>query len=65
MRFIRSLTLVSIAVVLAALSGCAGHRELKAPCAAGLRNAFSSAAYAAGTASPCGPLVRQQSVTLL
>lgn len=46
----------------AALPGCAGHKELKAPCSAGLSSVFSSQAYASGAIDRCGPMVRQLSV---
>jgi hypothetical protein len=46
----------------AALPGCAGHKELKAPCSVGIRSIFSSQAYASGVADRCGPMVRQLSV---
>ncbi|NTG05117.1 hypothetical protein G6L30_33920 [Agrobacterium rhizogenes] len=49
---------------LAALPGCAGHKELKAPCSAGISSVFSSQAYAGGVTDRCGPMVHQQSVTI-
>ncbi|WP_037155802.1 hypothetical protein [Rhizobium freirei] len=52
-----------LGALLAAASGCAGHKELKAPCSAqNTASFFSSAAYAAET--HCGPLIRQNGVTM-
>lgn len=48
----------------AALPGCAGHKELKAPCSAETSSFFSSQAYASGVNDGCGPMVRQQAVTI-
>ncbi|NTI46137.1 hypothetical protein G6M06_32490 [Agrobacterium rhizogenes] len=48
----------------AALPGCAGHKELKAPCSAGISSVFSSQAYASGIGDRCGPMVRQEAVTI-
>lgn len=58
----RQLILGGLATMLAALSACAGHKELKAPCAE-TSALFSSTAYAEDTS--CGPLVRQHGVSLL
>jgi hypothetical protein len=48
----------------AALPGCAGHKELKAPCSASTETMFSSSAFATDLTA-CGPMVRQSSVTLI
>ncbi|NTG77900.1 hypothetical protein G6M02_31675 [Agrobacterium rhizogenes] len=48
----------------AALPGCASHKELKAPCSAGISSVFSSQAYASGIGDRCGPMVRQEAVTI-
>ncbi|OEC93603.1 hypothetical protein [Rhizobium sp. YK2] len=47
----------------AALPGCAGHKELKAPCSASAGSIFSSSAFATDLTA-CGPMVRQNSVTV-
>ncbi|MDR6100494.1 hypothetical protein QE369_000672 [Agrobacterium larrymoorei] len=59
----RTLFIVLLSVLLLTASGCAGHKELKAPCGAD-ETAFvpSSSAYAAST--PCGPLIRQSGVSV-
>ena len=49
----------------AALPGCAGHKELKAPCSPQTSSVFSSQAYASGNNDSCGPMVRQDAVTIL
>lgn len=60
---LRSTLALALGALLATVSGCAGHKELKAPCSAQMRPSFfSSAAYA--TETDCGPLIRQDSVTL-
>ncbi|SCB40518.1 hypothetical protein [Rhizobium hainanense] len=48
----------------AALPGCASHKELKAPCSASAGSMFSSSAFATDLTA-CGPMVRQNSVTLI
>ncbi|WP_349963400.1 hypothetical protein [Rhizobium sp. ZPR3] len=48
----------------AALPGCAGHKELKAPCSAAAGSIFSSSAFATDLTA-CGPMVRQNGVTVL
>jgi hypothetical protein len=60
---LRSTFVLALGALLATVSGCAGHNELKAPCSARDNTSFfSSAAYAAET--DCGPLVRQNGVTI-
>ena len=60
---LRSTLVLALGTLLVVISGCAGHKELKAPCAA-QNNAsfFSSVAFAAETA--CGPLIRQDGVSM-
>ncbi|MBO9101984.1 MULTISPECIES: hypothetical protein [unclassified Rhizobium] len=56
---------VCLALVVAtftALPGCAGHKELKAPCSAGIGSILFSQAYAGGIDDHCGPMVRQRGV---
>lgn len=48
----------------AALPGCASHKDLKAPCSASAGSMFSSSAFATDVTT-CGPMVRQNSVTLI
>lgn len=56
-------TVFSAALLLTALSGCAGHKELRAPCSNDqISGHFSSVAYAAD--KDCGPLVRQAGVSV-
>lgn len=68
MTLLRTVGIAGLATLIAALSGCAGHKELTAPCAnkdvaqAATNTLFSSVAYAAG--APCGPLVRQAGVSV-
>ncbi|OLP55793.1 hypothetical protein BJF92_09175 [Rhizobium rhizosphaerae] len=59
----RFLSIILLSLLLLTASGCAGHKELKAPCASeeAARVSFSSA-YAAPT--PCGPLIRQNGVSV-
>jgi hypothetical protein len=59
----RSTFVIALGALLATVSGCAGHKELKAPCSA-QNNAtlFSSAAFA--TEADCGPLIRQDGVSM-
>ncbi|UWU26031.1 hypothetical protein N2601_32405 (plasmid) [Rhizobium sp. CB3060] len=60
---LRCTIVLALGALLASVSGCAGHKELKAPCSAQLSPSFfSSAAYAAET--DCGPLIRQDGVTM-
>ena len=59
---LKVLFLALAAAAFAALLGCAGHKELKAPCTAGISSVFSSQAYAGGINDSCGPMVRQLSV---
>lgn len=61
---LKILFLALVATTFAALLGCAGHKELRAPCSAAIRSVFSSQAYAAGINDSCGPMIRQQSVTI-
>lgn len=60
---LQSTFILALGALLATVSGCAGHKELKAPCSAE-NNAsfFSSVAFAAET--DCGPLIRQDGVTM-
>jgi hypothetical protein len=59
----RSVLALALGALLATISGCAGHRELKAPCSAeNSPSLFSSAAFAAEI--DCGPLVRQDGVSM-
>ncbi len=64
MRIFRIPFLALVVAAFAALPGCAGHKELKAPCSAGLGSVFSSQAYASGVNDRCGPMVRQEAVTI-
>lgn len=60
---LRPTLILILGALIAALSGCAGHKELKAPCRAESRmSIFSSAAIAADLG--CGPLVRQDGVSV-
>lgn len=60
---LRATFVLALSAILATISGCAGHKELKAPCSAQNNTGFfSSAAYAADT--DCGPLVLQDGVTM-
>lgn len=60
---LRSILVFALGALLVTVSGCAGHKELKAPCSAqnhpGL---FASIAFAAET--DCGPLIRQNGVSI-
>jgi len=58
---LRSALVLVLGVLLATVSGCAGHKELKAPCSAEIKAGFFSAAFA--TDADCGPLIRQDGVT--
>ncbi|WP_234906688.1 hypothetical protein [Rhizobium rhizogenes] len=64
MQIVRVPFLALAVAAFAALPGCAGHKELKAPCSAGVSSVFSSKAYASGVNDRCGPMVHQQSVTI-
>ncbi|MGO4569450.1 hypothetical protein AB4Z52_31490 [Rhizobium sp. 2YAF20] len=57
--------LALVVAAFAALPGCAGHKELKAPCSVETSSFFSSQAYASGVNENCGPMVHQQAVTIL
>ncbi|NTA59805.1 hypothetical protein G6L32_14275 [Agrobacterium tumefaciens] len=60
------ITILAAAVAATALSACAGHRELKAPCADDqgiVSSLLSSPAFASDV--NCGPLVRQDGVSVL
>lgn len=58
-----SLRILSLASLLLMGSGCAGHKELKAPCASEKATALlSSVAFADETS--CGPMVRQTGVSV-
>jgi hypothetical protein len=60
---LRSIFVLALGTLLVAVSGCAGHKELKAPCAAEKSaSLFSSAAFA--TEAACGPLIRQDGVSM-
>jgi hypothetical protein len=63
-RMLRVLFLALAVAAFAALPGCASHKELKAPCSAEIGSMFSSQAYASDIGNRCGPMVRQQSVTV-
>ena len=59
----RTTLVLALGAFLAAASGCAGHKELKAPCAADKSASFfSSVAFATG--ADCGPLIRQDGVSV-
>ncbi len=59
----RSLSILMLSLLLLTASGCAGHKELKAPCGPEETAEIpSSSAYAAST--PCGPLIRQNGVSV-
>lgn len=63
---LRHISIIAVAIAIAALSACAGHKELKAPCAndgATVSALFSSIAFASDVS--CGPMVRQDGVTVL
>ncbi|NTG30101.1 hypothetical protein G6L08_23425 [Agrobacterium rhizogenes] len=62
MQIVRVPLLALVVAAFAALPGCAGHKELKAPCSAAISSVFSSRAYAGGVNDRCGPMVRQLSV---
>ena len=64
---LRSLLVLTLGGFLATASGCAGHKELKAPCPDDKSaRLFSSVAYAANpvATSDCGPLIRQDGVSV-
>lgn len=64
---IRPFLVLTLGGFLASASGCAGHKELKAPCANDKSTSlFSTVAYAASpvAASDCGPLIRQNGVSV-
>lgn len=61
----RVLFLAVTIAAFAALPGCAGHKELKAPCSVQTSTLFSSQAFAGESEGACGPMVRQQAVTIL
>lgn len=65
MQMLKVPFLALVVAAFAALPGCAGHKELKAPCSAGISSVFSSQAYASGVNDRCGPMVRQGAVTIL
>ncbi|WP_180227309.1 hypothetical protein [Rhizobium rhizogenes] len=65
MQIVRVPFLALAIAAFAALPGCAGHKELKAPCSAETSSVFSSQAYAGGIDDRCGPMVRQKAVTIL
>ncbi|API56801.1 hypothetical protein BMW22_35940 (plasmid) [Rhizobium leguminosarum] len=58
----RALPLALVLAAFAALPGCAGHKELKAPCSRQSANFLSSDAYAGDGLPSCGPMVRQSNV---
>ncbi len=60
---LRSILVLTLGTLLAAASGCAGHKELKAPCAAEKSAGFfSSVAFA--TEAGCGPLIHQDGISI-
>ncbi len=61
---VRAVILGGAMAAFAALPGCASHKELKAPCTASAGSIISSSAFATDL-SACGPMVRQNSVTVL
>lgn len=63
-RRLRVLVLGVAMAAFAALPGCASHKELKAPCSASGGSIISSSAFATDLTA-CGPMVRQNSVTLI
>lgn len=61
---LKLLTVFCVALALTVFSGCAGHKDLRAPCAApksAMISLFSSSALASSVS--CGPLVRQSGVS--
>ncbi len=58
-------TILCAALAISLFSGCAGHKDLRAPCAAtdgAITSLFSSLAFASDVS--CGPLVRQSGVSV-
>lgn len=64
LRMFRVPLLALVAAIFAALPGCAGHTELKAPCSRETSSVFGSQAHAADNMDRCGPMVRQLSVII-
>ncbi len=59
----RSFSILILSLLLLTASGCAGYKERKAPCGPKETAAIPfSSAYAATT--PCGPLIRQNGVSV-
>ncbi|WP_234711767.1 hypothetical protein [Rhizobium rhizogenes] len=65
MQMLKVQFLALVVAAFAALPGCASHKELKAPCSAGISSVFSTQAYASPANDRCGPMVRQKAVTIL
>lgn len=62
---LKLLTVFCVALALTVFSGCAGDKDLRAPCAtseSGMASLFSSPAFASSVS--CGPLVRQSGVSI-
>lgn len=61
---LKTLTILSTALALTVFSGCAGHKDLTAPCAEhdSAIPLFSAIAFASDTS--CGPMVRQNGVSV-
>jgi hypothetical protein len=63
---LKVLTILSAALALTVFSGCAGHKDLTAPCSehdsAIAIPLFSAIAFASDTS--CGPMVRQNDVSV-
>ncbi|MCD2174946.1 hypothetical protein [Rhizobium sp. C4] len=62
---LKLLTVFCVSMALTVFSGCAGHKDLRAPCAtpeSAMTSLFSSSAFASSVS--CGPLVRQSGVSM-
>jgi len=62
---LKLLTILCAALAISLFSGCAGHKDLRAPCAVtegAMTTFFSSFAFASDVS--CGPLVRQSGVSM-
>jgi hypothetical protein len=63
---LKALSIISAALALTVFSGCAGHKDLTAPCAEHDSTVeiplFSAIAFASDIS--CGPMVRQNGVSV-